>query len=474
MSPLLQIPTTINQSLCVNQQLKDLLVCGICKHMYKDPVIVCSQGHCFCRGCMNSRSKCPSPLCKCNTKKQPVVNMPIAEMVKSSIVYCYTRMDELGAVETDVSSPAAATDERDDEDPEESSGSKRKRKAGDSHKKGSGSGSKSNGNGNGSSSGSSSSSSSSSSASMSAHPQTDHCTWEGRLDEAEDHFYECPYAGVQCQADGCGAVVYRKDFAGHAAVCQYRPQPCGFCGRGLKFSELAPHHLVCVKRQVDCNNPGCDVRVPFIGLTAHRTHCLYEQVGCPFADIGCTARILRKDVEAHERDDSWMHNRLLHRAYKDLTQQITPDDDVITLRVRQEVLLGRRSFMPRNPQYPSRLYSEDKVVEGHTVRIYVETKNDEPGDQEHYGVYLSVLEGPFPCKATWTFELVHYDGDPQSSVRSEVDEDTFTEPEASGVTQFIRKTRLAAPDNNPYVKDGYLTFKCTCKFTTSYWVAAPP
>ncbi len=102
-------------------------------------------------------------------------------------------------------------------------------------------------------------------------------------------------------------------------------------------------------------------------------------------------------------------------------------------------------------------------MQGCTVSIFVETEDEDPRDQDYYGIFLNVYGGPFPCKATCTWELVHHDGDPQSAVTEE-DEYTLTEVNASGTSRFFSKARLASRNNNPYVKDGYVTFKCTFKF----------
>jgi hypothetical protein len=132
------------------------------------------------------------------------------------------------------------------------------------------------------------------------------------------------------------------------------------------------------------------------------------------------------------------------------------------LRVKHAVLTGREPFVSRYPNYPARLYSEDKVLHGHKVAMYVQTKDVDPLCQDYYGLHLDISAGNFPCKATYTLELVHYDGNPQSAVKRE-EEYTFTKTDCWGYSRFIAKARLASPDNNPYVKDGYVTFKCAVK-----------
>jgi hypothetical protein len=135
---------------------------------------------------------------------------------------------------------------------------------------------------------------------------------------------------------------------------------------------------------------------------------------------------------------------------------------IITFRVKYDELTGKVPFVPRFPSLPARLYSEDQVVRGYKVRLSVQTKDDRPQYQDYFGVYLNVEGGPFPCKVQHTYELVHHDGLRASEVKYTTDS-TYSKAQNLGYPTFVPKARLASPDNNPYVKDGYVTFKCTCK-----------
>jgi hypothetical protein len=132
------------------------------------------------------------------------------------------------------------------------------------------------------------------------------------------------------------------------------------------------------------------------------------------------------------------------------------------LRVKQAELTGMEPFVAADPSFPTRIYSEKKMLQEHTVSIYVQTKDVDPICRDYYGLHLDINAGRFPCKVSHTFELVHHNGNPQSAVKEDK-ENFFTKAEAWGSTRFILKARLASRNNNPYVKDGYVTFKCTFK-----------
>jgi hypothetical protein len=141
-----------------------------------------------------------------------------------------------------------------------------------------------------------------------------------------------------------------------------------------------------------------------------------------------------------------------------------PVDEIIALQVKYDEPTGKVPFVPRSPSWTTRLCSEQRVVRGYQMRLYVQTKDERPEYQDHYGVYLAVEGGPSPCTVNFTFELMHHDGLVASAIQ-ETAEALFAEGAGgTGYGNFISKARLASPDNNPYVKDGYLTFKCTFKF----------
>jgi hypothetical protein len=141
-----------------------------------------------------------------------------------------------------------------------------------------------------------------------------------------------------------------------------------------------------------------------------------------------------------------------------------PVDEIIVLQVKHDELTVKVPFVPKFPSQPTRLSSEERVVRGYKVRLFVQTKDNRPERQDHYGVFLILGCGPFPRKVKVTHKLVHHDGNFASVFKSTVVH-SFTEAQAQwGYPNFVPKADLASPDNNPYVKDGYVTFTCTFSF----------
>ena len=315
----------------------------------------------------------------------------------------------------------------------------------------------------------------------------DACDWVGQLKDAEAHFKVCPYAGVRCPYEGCGELVARRDLPDHQETCEYREVPCKWAGCGATFAidEVAAHEWRCVKREMDCPNQGCRAtRIAFDVLAVHRRTCHFERVACPFAGVGCEDRMQRKDVDKHKRAASERHNELLLAKVCGLQQEVNASNDKVSalkeevntlkekvanyekenlvIRVKHAVLTGAEPFEPEDARSPGRIYSEERVVDrrkfrAFVFRAYVDTDDDRAPD--HYGFYLSLCGGPLPFKVKRTFELVHHDGQ-AASAKKMSGECTFETRKARGYKEFVPKALLADAATSPYVKDGYVTFKC--------------
>ena len=159
--------------------------------------------------------------------------------------------------------------------------------------------------------------------------------------------------------------------------------------------------------------------------------------------------MLRQDIDLHEDAAMKQHNRLLlsnvteqRQLVESLKHHVMPVDEIIVLQVKYDELTGKVPFVPRFPSYPTALHSEDRVVRGYKVCMYVQTTQTSPEYQDHYGVYLQVEGDPVPCKVNFTHELVHHNGLPASAVKQTA-ETLFAEGEANwGIAKFIAKARL--------------------------------
>ena len=374
----------------------------------------------------------------------------VKNLIENAHVYCFTRLQALETANTSTSSDEVTdVDADDDDDVDEAVGKKRARAVP------SGSGSSSSG------SSSSSSSSNSSGAAAAKRAKSDNCTWTGKLQDAKQHFNECAYAGALC-GYGCGAVVRRIDMPEHEAS-------------------------ICPKREVQCTNVGCTAVMPEPMIAAHKANdCLYEVVDCPFSDMGCKERVLRKDVESHEEAAMKQHNRLLLRDNRSLRQGIQSlrqdnlsfRQDIQSLRQdnlslqqkvdKQEERLNRQQYQIVHKVKLAEILRGGEVMKRSDVKqvgAFTASKSVAKGfavNGDCCGVYLGLKDGPFPCHVSCTYEVVHWDGKSESAHKSEI---TYTYEEAGGrgLHEFIPLSKLTAAAS-PYVQDGHVTLTATFRF----------
>ena len=212
---------------------------SICFNVLKDAVS-CTAGHTMCRGCADKLRPKECPVCKAKLDLLVPVRA-VNEAVAKAEVKCFTRLAADGnLVDTENDDSAAAAAASSSSSSSSSSGGA----AAGGKRKAAGGGGKG----------------------KAKKAKVDACDWLGQLKDAENHFKVCPYAGVRCPHEGCGALVARRDLAEHQQTCEHGTRPCKWagCGATLAINVLAAHESSCVKRVVGCPNNCCNAaRIAF-------------------------------------------------------------------------------------------------------------------------------------------------------------------------------------------------------------------
>ena len=398
-----------------------------------------TRGHSFCKGCIDAAKKnnisCPGDcLGKCGKKfvKNPLPNTTLGK----TIIYCPTRGDGGG----ENIEPAAAA------------GSSGGYGWPDVKK-----------------------------------PKRDCCQWTGTFDGAQQHFLTCDFVGVSCPHNGCGIVVARRDLQAHRESCVHRQILCGWgCGFHATRSPLNHHELfTCELRQMPCPNfgRGC-------GLGVIRANAVDAHLPCPFAGVGCNARLLRKDMEMHERDATAMvhHNRMLmssltkhHKKHdesvQELQDKVEQQGEVIEAqKVRIDELqrtldlVATGSVLVLQIEHGKLMASllgttdDDAVEQTEVTRVAGRAFKMEvvaSSEDDEFTVWLDMEEGPTPCKVKCTAELV-YHGDDEDSAVQENSTSTVHFHTTCFRVLTVAKDKLFDKDDSFYVdEDGMVTFKCT-------------
>ena len=105
-----------------------------------------------------------------------------------------------------------------------------------------------------------------------------------------------------------------------------------------------------------------------------------------------------------------------------------------------------------------RMFSDDKICGAHIAYIGLKKGYEDTGN--NCGVALFIREGPLPCRISFTIEIVHWDGRPESAL--ERDHNLVWEFAGGlGWPNFISLSELTDANFSPYVYDGHVTFIVT-------------
>ena len=445
---MIEPPDALSTELFVDEGVAEEFECAICTNAFKDPVQSKNCGHTFCRSCVEDIMKSPTAKKRCPncpdkelTLESVVPNLTVKNLMGKAQVYCFTRLPELEAASIITSSIGGSTDvDAGDDDIDGDDNDQVGAAAASSGKR--------------------KSSSSSCSAGVAAEKKSkpDQCTWTGKLNDARAHFNTCMFAGVICRL-GCGEVIKRIDMSEHEASA-------------------------CPKRHaVPCTNAGCTDVMPGPLLAAHKKNdCQYEEVDCPFRSVGCNERLLRKDVNNHVDVAANQHmllllqdNQTLRQTNQSLQLKVTELKESVTqdvagllpnVHLLQQTLISHEGRLNRqqneivfkaNVAELRRdghvdMFSDRKMVGTYVVYLNVDKGRTKNGN--YYGMYLQLQGGPFPCRISYTIEVVNWDR--KGSCKYEY-EHTYEHFIGSAPATIIPVSNLTAAES-PYVRAGYVTF----------------
>lgn len=139
----------------------------------------------------------------------------------------------------------------------------------------------------------------------------DNCRWTGAVGTIAEHLDTCEFALIpcsnQCKSDqGEINCFMRKDLDQHLGKdCPNREYTCEYCRKMGTFATIQVHDKTCKKKIIPCTNIGCRKNIQRQHLQKHiNFECQFTIVTCKHKDIGCDRALKRKDVTAHEENDS--------------------------------------------------------------------------------------------------------------------------------------------------------------------------
>ena len=153
------------------------------------------------------------------------------------------------------------------------------------------------------------------------------CDWIGEVNNITSHLKNssgCKFEDVHCP-NSCGETFERQYLASHAEECPCRLINCQYChiAGEYQFIEGSSHKEQCCKFPVACPN-NCEVmNVPREHLKEHMKVCPVEIVQCQYHNVGCKAKVARKDLVKHDEEKTNEHLLLVKSLLIDTQNKLS-------------------------------------------------------------------------------------------------------------------------------------------------------
>ena len=225
------------------------------------------------------------------------------------------------------------------------------------------------------------------------------CTWVGTVGTLEEHVAMCRFALLPCPRgckDGSKIVkqFMRKDLDNHLKEdCLNRDYVQLQAAWRERHGQ--GHDSKCSKSLVACPKDGCSEKMQRQQIQKHiDTKCQHATVSCKYISIGCTKKLKRKDMAAHEQDDT-VH---LHMALDKINslQERSSNGEPIKFRLRDYEEKKDNKERVQSPSYYT-------YPNGYHMAIRVYPNGHATGRNTHVAVYAVFLEGRYDSELEWPF-----------------------------------------------------------------------
>ena len=309
----------------------------------------------------------------------------------------------------------------------------------------------------------------------------------GTVGTLKEHLTTCELALIPCprECKGEDAKVIRqlmkKDVKIHLKNdCPNRDDKCEYCGmKGTYVNIREVHDKICEKKILPCFNVECKKEVRREDMDKHvNDYCEYTMVPCKYESIGCSKRMIRRDIKEHEEDDDKAHLHMALDVLKDkMVPVVTNDTLVPVLKHGTSMTFKLVNFTSKKDNnaifFSPSFYSSPG---GYHLAIRVDANGSSDGKGTHVSMFCAVKKGrydeelkwPFNGKITFTLlNQIQNDKHHAKFVTVKPPHDKYMRPggTAWGKPQFILHSDLAHdPENETqYLKDDTLYFKVLVK-----------
>ena len=145
------------------------------------------------------------------------------------------------------------------------------------------------------------------------------CEWIGEISDLENHLDGCQHANVRCT--DCNTELERHCLINHVKnECPLQVIDCQFCfTTGMRqFIEGPQHKVDCF---VPCPNKCGVERISCEDIDEHNKICPTVIVRCDYHAMGCECSMIRRDMEAHSKENVYDHLQLTRKYLDKFTQE---------------------------------------------------------------------------------------------------------------------------------------------------------
>jgi TNF receptor-associated factor 4 len=269
----------------------------------------------------------------------------------------------------------------------------------------------------------------------------------------------------------------RKDIEKHKMECLRRQYDCPHCQEAGEYGERTTSHLdECPMIEVPCSKRECKESILRRNIIEHLSECMFEEVHCKYANIGCEEKVVRRDLhqlEKHE-GESQQHLQL---AIDAVQQQQRAISDIMTTQIQ--------SLQKKQLKYKFTNFDHDKRNDyishpefyskpgGYKIDVKIVCNGYGEAKGTHVSVYARSWpkEGAnWPFTGTVTIELLNQLADKNHHSKTTI-------VNADRVTQISHPLYISHSDldyneakNCQYLKDDCLYFRVTVVTEKSWLV----
>ena len=224
------------------------------------------------------------------------------------------------------------------------------------------------------------------------------CQWNGALEEYEQHLESCLYTAVSCP-NNCPEKVLICNLESHEESCSRREHECSICKETGPYEDMIlKHPLECPNVKVICQNE-CGAELLRCHLLPHQTICPKAIVPCAFAIAGCSASVLRENLQEHLTKNMEHHQTLACNKIQTLKTELERSEAKLRVSPVSFKLTDFTSKKEGNVRYKSPpFYSH---LNGYRMCMVVRPNNDQSA---HISVYVLLLQGPNDDNLEWPFK----------------------------------------------------------------------